>query len=73
MGTPGVVFSECQQEPLPGGLSVTRTVWAVFRPLKSHPVRSSRRESEITSPTSIHEDTGSIPGPVQWIKDLALW
>ena len=23
-------------------------------------------------PTSIHEDTGLIPGPNQWIKDLAF-
>ena len=35
-------------------------------------VRSVHHVSSVTNPASIHEDAGSIPGLVQWVKDQPL-
>ena len=37
-----------------------------------HFTGSSHCGSVVTNPTSIHEDTGSIPGLTQWVKDQVL-
>ena len=41
-------------------------------PLKRSTFGSSRRGSGETNLISIHEDTGSTPGLVQWVKYPAL-
>ena len=35
-------------------------------------IRSSRRGAAETNPIRNHEVTGSIPGLIQWVKDLVL-
>ena len=35
-------------------------------------LESSHCGSTVTYPTSIHDGTGFIPGPIQWVKDQAL-
>ena len=40
--------------------------------IQDHPSRSFRGGTAEMNPISIHENLGSIPGLVQWVKDLVL-
>ena len=53
-------------------VKVTIKTDKVFKDDSSLHFRSSRHGSLETNLTSIHEHAGSIPGPNQWVKDLAL-
>ena len=50
---------------------------APMKPLPSFGVKIKHRglpvvAQQVTNPTSIHEDVGSMPGLAQWVKDPAL-
>ena len=45
--------------------------WKNF-PCQNVETGSSHGGSAVVNQTGIHEETGSIPGLAQWVKDLAL-
>ena len=48
--------------------------WIKKQNMKVSYLQSAHCASVEISPTSSHEDVGSIPGPTQWVKDPAwLW
>ena len=58
-----------------GGLKPLKFILPVLEARSLNEIKvlgSSHCGSEEMNPISIHEDVGSIPGPAQWVKDLAL-
>ena len=63
---PALIRSLDQELPCAVGAAIK------IKDFKVESFGSSRRGSAIMYPTSIHEDSGSIPGPAQWVKDPVL-
>ena len=55
------------------GLTMGRSLGAFMKAnIEEVPNGSSHCGSVVMNPTTVHEDAGLIPGPTQWVKDLAL-
>ena len=65
--TPVKDLKQCNMEP--DQVTVT---FILKKSNNSKEQSCSHCSSTLTTPTRVHEDVGSIPGPAQWVKDLAL-
>ena len=76
LSAPGCTGNQPSKSMSPGGciLGVGTPIGQVvgLRIKTTCPSGSPHCGSEVMNPTNIHEEAGSIPGPDQWVKDLAL-